>query len=150
MYPSTNWSTGPIPFTRFSLIIVTGISASVKNLEEYPPPLKYPLSAAFHVVAASIASWSASFTSNQGFIIPFPFSSFAWPLASKQDAPEFIKCINPSDSFATPSSSYPVAFLTASGDQYVRTSENICGVLVNNFPNSILIPLRTSFSVART
>ena len=56
--------------------MVTGISLLVKNLEENPPPRKYPRSAAFHVVASVQALISLSVISQNGFTIPLPFFVF--------------------------------------------------------------------------
>ena len=49
-----------------------------------------------------------------------------------------------------PVKALPVTRFTASGLQYVRTSENICEVLVSKWPNSMATPFKLSFSVANT
>ena len=40
--PSAICSTGPSPFTIFTLLMVIGIWPTVRKVDEYPPPLKYP------------------------------------------------------------------------------------------------------------
>ena len=70
------------------------------------------------------------------------------PVASRVVAPELIKWIIPPA--ARPVNSLPVTRFTASGLQYVRTSENICPQPVNNLPNNIATALQASFSVATT
>ena len=44
-----------------------------------------------------------SHLTQEGFITPFPWASFAWPLASRQAAPELIRWMNPPASLAMPS-----------------------------------------------
>src|SRR5215475_12508765 len=86
--PSAICSTGPTPFTKLSLDMVTGISAFVIKREEKPPPRKYPKSAAFQVVASIQVFQSTSLTSQNGFITLLPSLSFISPEASTQAAPE--------------------------------------------------------------
>ena len=49
---------------------------------------------------------------------------------------------------AYPLSSFPLTLFTASGDQYVLTSENIGALHVESHPNIIATPFNVSFSVA--
>ena len=79
--------------------------------------------------------------------VPLPFPSFAAPVQSRAVAPEFIRCIIPFA--ALPVSSFPVTRLTASGDQYVRTSWKHGALPVSKVANSIEIPFNVSFSVAK-
>ena len=51
LHPSASCSTGPSPLTIFTLSMVIGIPPLVRKLLEKPPPLKYPRSAGYHVVA---------------------------------------------------------------------------------------------------
>ena len=53
--------------------------------------------------ASMQAFMSASVISQKGFITALPSASLTSPQASRQHAPELMRCINPSASFACPS-----------------------------------------------
>ena len=94
VHPSASWRTGPSPLTRLTLEIVTGITPFVSNCEENPPPLKYPVFAGVHCVAARQADASLPVISQNGLIHASPFL-VCLPEKSRDDAPEFIKWITP-------------------------------------------------------
>src|SRR5690554_4676864 len=88
VYPSAICRTGPMPLTRFILLIVTCIPPLERNCEEKPPPRKYSKLAGHHLVAARHFSTSPSLTSQYGFITGFPFLD-CLPVPSRAAEPEF-------------------------------------------------------------
>ncbi len=143
--PSASCSTGPSPFTRFTLDIVSGITPFVLNWDENPPPLKYPVFAGSQKVAFRHSKASFDVISQKGFIHDSPFR-VSLPEKSRAEAPELIRWMIPFR--ARPEGLMPVTRFMAAGLQYVRMSENIWAVLVRRYPKSIGTPFIASFSVA--
>ena len=97
-------------------------SPIVSNSLEYPPPRKYPTFAGQKCVASRHAPASSGVISQYGFMTGFP-PRLCLPVPSIVVDPELMRWMKPPP--ASPVTLFPVTRFTASGLQYVRTSEKI-------------------------